>query len=491
LLFSIKFVFLLVLVVSPYVSECSVPINDINNGLKIVTSKLHPFRMDVKDVFDTSKRPWTPKTRNDASTRTEQTSYGNQQVFKDPSGRLVAKESLFKSPLRQTSSEIALKGGAEIVGGYYFQIHVGGQPIYVQIDTGSSTLVVPLSQCTTCNVPDRYNVASSANGKVISCNSPSCGANTCNQQICSSCSSNQACCSKNGNCGFFVEYGDGTTATGALYQDVVTVGEYSVQATFAGAETETANFLVGKAAGVLGLAYSSLSCNPTCISPVFNQIVESFSLPNIFSVLINRDAGAFVVGGVNSSLYEGSIEYSPLADKQNPQFYDVTVDSIQVNSNSLSIAPFNAIVDTGTTLIVASPYIFDALKQYFQSNYCNVPGLCPSSSNPGVTWFGTDYCVNLTPEELSQLPNIEFSLAGGVTLSLGPEHYMFHVSGNNIFSASSGSYCLGIQPSSQNLGPTSDGNEMILGNTLQLKYYLVFDRENKRIGFAKGKQLPN
>jgi hypothetical protein len=65
------------------------------------------------------------------------------------------------------------------------------------------------------------------------------------------------------------------------------------------------------------------------------------------------------------------------------------VDSIQVNSNSLSIAPFNAIVDTGTTLIVASPYIFDALKQYFQSNYCNVPGLCPSSSNPGVTWFGT------------------------------------------------------------------------------------------------------
>jgi len=128
-----------------------------------------------------------------------------------------------------------------IVGGYYFQIHVGGQPIYVQIDTGSSTLVVPLSQCTTCNVPDRYNVASSANGKVISCNSPSCGANTCNQQICSSCSSNQACCSKNGNCGFFIEYGDGTTATGALYQDVVTVGEYSVQATFAGAETETAS----------------------------------------------------------------------------------------------------------------------------------------------------------------------------------------------------------------------------------------------------------
>ncbi|EME28336.1 aspartyl protease isoform 1 [Galdieria sulphuraria] len=454
-----------------------------------MTTSLHAFRADVREVFDFSKRPWTPKARDSCSQERDRTSRPYNYVFSDPTGRLVAKESLYRSSSRQLSSEIILKGGAEIVGGYYFQIQVGGQPIYVQIDTGSSTLVVPLSQCNTCNVPDRYNLANSTTGTVISCNSPTCGANTCNQQICSSCSSSQACCSENGICGFFIEYGDGTTATGALYQDIVTVGEYSVQATFAGADTETANFLVGKAAGVLGLAYSSLSCNPTCISPVFHQLVESFSLPNIFSVLINQDIGAFVVGGVNSSLYEGPIEYSSLANEQNPQFYDVTIESVQVNSNSLSIPSFNAIVDTGTTLIVASPYIFDALKEYFQTNFCNVPGLCPSSSNPGVTWFGTDYCVNLTPEELSQLPDIEFSLAGGVTLSLGPEHYMFHVSSNNIFSAASGSYCLGIQPSSQNLGPTSDGNEMILGNTLQLKYYLVFDRENKRIGFAKGKQL--
>ncbi|GJD12522.1 Cathepsin D [Galdieria sulphuraria] len=384
----------------------------------------------------------------------DRTSRPYNYVFSDPTGRLVAKESLYRSSSRQLSSEIILKGGAEIVGGYYFQIQVGGQPIYVQIDTGSSTLVVPLIQqeqsyLATLRLVEQIPAISkfAAPAPVVKLAVPK------------------------------METVDSS------------LREYSVQATFAGADTETANFLVGKAAGVLGLAYSSLSCNPTCISPVFHQLVESFSLPNIFSVLINQDIGAFVVGGVNSSLYEGPIEYSSLANEQNPQFYDVTIESVQVNSNSLSIPSFNAIVDTGTTLIVASPYIFDALKEYFQTNFCNVPGLCPSSSNPGVTWFGTDYCVNLTPEELSQLPDIEFSLAGGVTLSLGPEHYMFHVSSNNIFSAASGSYCLGIQPSSQNLGPTSDGNEMILGNTLQLKYYLVFDRENKRIGFAKGKQL--
>eukprot|EP00871_Galdieria_phlegrea_P005477 jgi/Galph1/5930/GphlegSOOS_G4628.1 len=401
----------------------------------------------------------------------------------DASTKINSERVPFGHTSRLQTSDITLNGGAEAVGGYYFKIQIGGQPIYVQIDTGSSTLVAPLSQCSNCNVPDTYNVAKSTTGSAISCSSPACNKNTCNQEICSSCSADQACCSQNQNCGFYIEYGDGTVATGSLYQDIVTLGNIQYL------QPLLEQKLRHQAAGVFGLAYSSLSCNPTCITPVFNQLVSSFSIPDVFSVLINKNSGAFVIGGTNASLYEGEIQYTSLANKDNRQFYDVTVKTLSVNSNDLSVSQFNAIVDTGTTLIVASPYIFDALKQYFQSNYCNVPGLCPSASNPGVTWFGTDYCVNLTPEELSLLPDIEFALADGVTLSLGPEHYMFHVSGNNVFAAASGSYCLGIQPAPQNLGTTSDGNELIFGNTLQLKYYLVFDREKKRIGFAKGKTL--
>lgn len=56
-----------------------------------------------------------------------------------------------------------------------------------------------------------------------------------------------------------------------------------------------------------------------------------------------------------------------------------------------------AAVDSGTTTLVFDEAIYELLRSYFQSHYCDVPGLCPTSGS-NTTWFSsvsTTTCVTL------------------------------------------------------------------------------------------------
>jgi len=74
-------------------------------------------------------------------------------------------------------------------------------------------------------------------------------------------------------------------------------------------------FQVGEAQGIMGLAFSRLACNPTCITPFFDELVSQENIENIFSISLSLTNGTLVLGGIDHSLYKGSIQYVPMENR--------------------------------------------------------------------------------------------------------------------------------------------------------------------------------
>eukprot|EP00871_Galdieria_phlegrea_P001445 jgi/Galph1/2300/GphlegSOOS_G975.1 len=372
---------------------------------------------------------------------------------------------------------VQLTGGIVSVGEYYLSVYIGGIPFRVQIDTGSSTLAVPMNTCDTCRVDSsKYSIKLSSSGKarMIPCTDRGCTRNICDAFGCSKCSSYGACCADQepNACGFFLRYGDGSGAMGALLTDEIRIGNTTGGVAFGGILHDTTNFEQSSVDGILGLGYAALGCTPSCVEPVFDSLLRQAKIDDdVFSICINRQGGRLVLGGYDPSMAASDIQFVPMKLSSPPTYYSVSLGgSIQVADEILALPEFDiGIVDSGTTLLVMSDAAFNKLRSHFQSNYCAVPGLCGSK-----TWFQTATCVSLYEEELQKLPTLKLRIANTIDLELNPKDYMltYHQAGETY-------YCLGIE------SLPSDGSSLvILGNTVMSKYMTVFDRRNSQMGFA-------
>ena len=105
------------------------------------------------------------------------------------------------------------------------------QSFVIDFDTGSSDLWVPSSSCTssTCRSKSRYTASSSSTAS-----------------------------KKSGS--FSIEYGDGSTVSGPVYTDVVSVAGVKVKTqTFSPVTTLSSSFSGDPIDGILGLAYPAIS----------------------------------------------------------------------------------------------------------------------------------------------------------------------------------------------------------------------------------------
>lgn len=277
-----------------------------------------------------------------------------------------------------------------------------------------------------------------------------------------------------------VQYGSGS-AQGTLGTDVVSLGGFQVpQQKFGVAQTVTNNFLTGNLSGLMGLGFQNLAS--TGAVPWWIQASSSWTNPQMSFYLTrfrdttngqtDQPGGQFTMGGTNSSLYNGSINFISLVKAQ---YWTIPMTALGTTTGSpitLSGSNQNAVIDTGTTLIGGPASVLDTF-------YAQIPG---SARGSQIESSLQDYYV------IPCNTNVQ------ATLTFGGQTYTMDAS-DLIGGTVSSSYCLGsffvidLTSGTQPVpGTTTQVPTWIVGSAFLKNVYSVFQSNPAAVGFATLKQ---
>ncbi|RIB30112.1 aspartic peptidase domain-containing protein [Gigaspora rosea] len=206
----------------------------------------------------------------------------------------------------------------------------------------------------------------------------------------------------------------------------------------------------------MGMALDQISAEQA-ITP-FSNMVSQKSVENpFFGFHLQRskdkgDTGSLTLGGVDNSKFVGNITFSKLVNKKG--FWEIKLDDASVNGKALDFNGRNAIIDTGTTLVIIP--LQDAEKIHKQI--------------PGATKINGQFVVPCNTNV-----NVAFTFAG-VSYNINPRDLAFQPTGTNNTCAS------GI--SAGNI----DGNTTwLVGDVFLKNVYSVFNIKDLLVGFAPSK----
>jgi cathepsin D len=332
---------------------------------------------------------------------------------------------------------------------YFVTITVGtpGQPFNVVLDTGSSDLWLATTDCVSCpSSTPLYDPTKSS-------------------------SSQQASQSQ-----IQIKYGSGAVE-GTLAKDTVSLGGFSLSQTFLTVDQTTSDLLSGSVSGIMGLAFSSLAS--THAVPFWQALLNANQLtsPEMGfwltrfgdqrSVKEEEPGGVFTLGGTNSTLFTGDIEYLDMPAQDGGQsFWLLNLNSASVNGKSVTISSSTALsaIDTGTTLI-GGPSTDVA------NIWAAVPGSSTVSSMPGFYSFPCSATVS-------------------ISLSFGGKFWPINTSDMNLGPLGPGSsdQCVGgIFDLSQGSNvPSGGGNPgWVIGDTFLKNVYAAYRASPPSVGFAQ------
>jgi len=315
--------------------------------------------------------------------------------------------------------------------GYYGPITLGTPPqtFNVIFDTGSADLWIPGRGCTDliCTSHHVFDPSSKTYNK--------------------------------GTRPFSIQYGTGNV-TGIVSTDTLMIGNMSLPNRAFGETTQESNDFADPAFdGLLGMAYSSISTQR--VPTVFEQFVTSklVSTP-IFGFHVSRfvdgkNDGTLTFGGTDTSKYTGPITYYPVTRRA---YWQIHLDGARINGKSILLEANQAMIDTGTTLVVASVSDAAAIHQ-------NIPGAQPDPNNVG------QYLIPCG----AQLPVIEL-IFGGKGYAIDPRDLNLGYTDNTNTTCLSGIAGQDVNP----FQPL-----WIVGDVFLKSWYTVFDLGKNQVGFAQ------
>ncbi|TNN34593.1 Beta-secretase 1 [Liparis tanakae] len=216
--------------------------------------------------------------------------------------------------------------------------------------------------------------------------------------------------------------------------------------------------------GILGLAYADIARPDEKLEPFFDSLVRQTSVPNLFSLQLcgagftqnyslgsATVGGSMIIGGLDPSLYAGELWYTPI---RREWYYEVIIVRIEVNGQDLNMdcKEYNydkSIVDSGTTNLRLPRKVFQAAVKAIEA-------ASSTEQFPSGFWLG------------EQLVCWQ---AGTTPWHIFPVISLYLMSENH-----NQSFRISILPQS------STGT--VMGAVIMEGFYVVFDREKKRIGFA-------
>ncbi|GAA5855680.1 hypothetical protein JCM8547_001642 [Rhodosporidiobolus lusitaniae] len=192
---------------------------------------------------------------------------------------------------------------------------------------------------------------------------------------------------------FSIFYGDGSTVSGPVYTDTVTVaGLSATKQHLAVIDNMGTDFDGTPVDGILGMAYASLSNIGE--TPFFQSLFSQGHVTrNLFSFTLgDSDDGELYLGGVDDSKHDGEITYTDVTT----QGYWMVKGSAGTSGTTTSSSQ-NMIIDTGTTLVVGPPSEVKKLfakvpnAEEWQSGYYSYP--CDQDWSAEFTFEGKTYQV--------------------------------------------------------------------------------------------------
>ncbi|KAL6310458.1 acid protease [Sparassis latifolia] len=320
-----------------------------------------------------------------------------------------------KEPLIDESNDLDWAG--------LISIGTPGQTFTIDFDTGSSDLWVPSSNCTStvCSTKNKYNAALSTTSV-----------------------------HKSGT--FSIGYADGSTVSGPVFTDTVTVA--GIKATgqyFSPVTTLSNSFASNPIDGILGMAYPSISSLRQ--SPFFNTAKSQGSVTTgVFGFKLAQVGSELYLGGTDTSLYSGTPEYHTVTGSG---FWQISGAKILLGTKAI-VSNFQTIIDSGTTIMYGPP---GAVQTFYKS----VPGSSVYDSTYGYYQF-----------PCTATPSVSFSW-GGKSWTISAANF-------NLGQTHTGStQCVGAL-SGQNLG--LGNNVWLLGDSFMKNVYTAFSFDKAAVGFA-------
>ncbi|KAJ5722606.1 hypothetical protein N7488_000641 [Penicillium malachiteum] len=314
---------------------------------------------------------------------------------------------------------------------YFSEITIGTPPqtFKVVLDTGSSNLWVPSSECNSiaCFLHSKYDSSSSSTYQ------------------------------KNGT-EFSIQYGSGSLS-GFVSQDTVQIGDLKIkEQDFAEATSEPGlAFAFGRFDGILGLGYDKISVNGI-VPPFYSMVNQGLLDEPVFAFYLGDstkegDNSEVTFGGVDESHYEGKLTTIPLRRKA---YWEVELNAIALGSEVAELDNTGVILDTGTSLIALPSTMAELLNKEIGAK----------------KGFTGQYSVEC--EKRDSLPDLTFTLSGH-DFTITPYDYILEVQGSCI------STFMGMDM------PEPVGPLAILGDAFLRKYYSVYDLGKGTVGLAKAK----
>jgi hypothetical protein len=334
---------------------------------------------------------------------------------------------------------------------YVAPVTIGTQTFPLLVDTGSSTLGVAGSSCTTCGTATPlYTPGPSATDQ----NAPA------NEQFAS-----------------------GAWA-GEIYSDDVSVGPSPSVSMRLVSIASQSGFLQSTTCGaytaydgVLGLARAPEAIPGT--DAFLDLFIASSGVPDVFATELCDGGGTLWLGGFDASHVTGAIDYTPLSNDQiGGYYYDVDLETISVDGTSVSAtipaSPYlDTPIDTGTTAMILPPAVVTALGNAISST----PGYQQIFTYDLFTQLSGCATSTATKADVDgALPSLTFTFGKGasaISVSTLPSESYLRAKPNRWCST-----FYSLAPS------TTFPFAAILGAPFLRSRLIVFDRAGAQLGFA-------
>ncbi|KAF5519142.1 Endothiapepsin [Colletotrichum aenigma] len=175
-----------------------------------------------------------------------------------------------------------------------------------------------------------------------------------------------------------ISYGDGSSSSGSVYTDKVTIGGVTVDSqAIESANTVSASFTSNQnQSGLVGLAFGTINTvTPTKQKTFFENALNNLAMPLFTANLKKGAAGNYNFGYIDTTEFTGDIAFVPANTTQG--FWQFTAQGFSVGSNgsAATSAPHQAIADTGTTLMLLPDNIVSAYyKNIASAQFDNTNG---------------------------------------------------------------------------------------------------------------------